>query len=404
MTTEAVQPWRRIAEILQAVLILGLPFLKIGGESALRFDVPSLRLHFFGVTLWMEEFFVVLIGVIFLAFFIVLITILFGRVWCGWLCPQTVLVDFSRFIDRLDEKSVGYKVAAYSAIFAISALAAANLIWYFVSPYEFIGRLISGDLGSVLRGFWIAMTGIMFLNFAFLRHRFCVTVCPYAKVQSVMFDNKTLVIAFDDGRKEECMNCGACVKTCPVDIDIRKGLDSACINCAECIDACVKMMGRRQKKGLIGYSFGLPGEAGKLVRQNVILIGSIVLASLLFLIYLSLSRVSIDMTVLPNSAFSPRINADGTVLNAYVLSLENRGESELDLYMSVKDDEGTIKMTPDSVLLAKGENRKVPVYVSLRGNMQNGMTKSITFVLESRGPAKMHISKKANFVIPGVGK
>ena len=403
MIAKKVQPWRRRIEILQAVLIIGIPFLKIGGESALRFDIPSLRLHFFGMSIWMEEFFVVLIGVMFFFFLIVLVTILLGRVWCGWLCPQTVLVDFSRFIDRLYGKGFAYKLAAYSATLGLCALVAADLIWYFVSPYDFIGRLFSGDLGDILRGFWSVLTGILFLNFVFLRHKFCATVCPYAKAQSILFDNKTLVIAFDDARKDECINCSACVKTCPVSIDIRNGLDAACINCAECIDACVKIMGRRQKKGLIGYSFGLPGEVGKLVRQNVILIGSIVLLSLSFLIYLSLSRVSLGVTVLPNTAFSPRTGADGTVINAYVLAIENRGESNLDLAIAVEGVNGMIRNTPDRVILAKGESRKVPVYITLKGGTQGGGTTSITFSLESKGPAKVKILKKANFIIPGAG-
>jgi cytochrome c oxidase accessory protein FixG len=404
MMTKGVQPWRRFVEILQAVLLIGLPFLKIGGQSALRFDVPSLQLHFFGVNLWMEEFFIVLIGLLFLTFLIVLVTVLFGRVWCGWLCPQTVLVDFSRFIDRLDNKGTAYKAAAYAATFGISALIAADLIWYFVSPYEFIGRLFSGLLGGVLWGFWIVLTAILFLNFAFLRHRFCATVCPYSKVQSVLFDNKTLVIAFDGGRKEECMNCAACVKTCPVGIDIRNGLDAACINCAECIDACAGMMGRRQKKSLVNYSFGLPGETGKMLRQNVVLIGSIVLASLGFLMYLSLARVIVDFTVLPNSAFAPRVGSDGAVINSYILSLENRGKKDLDLSIGVTGENEMIRITPDHAALASGESRKVPVYVSIKGMAHDRKSHNISLMLESRGAANLKMNKKAYFNMPGAAE
>ena len=100
-TSKRIQPWRRLVSALEAVTILGIPFLKIRGESALRFDIPSLRLHFFGLSLWMEEFFILLIAVIFLIFLFLLITLLFGRIWCGWLCPQTVLSDLTRFMDKL---------------------------------------------------------------------------------------------------------------------------------------------------------------------------------------------------------------------------------------------------------------------------------------------------------------
>ncbi|MBI4849350.1 MAG: 4Fe-4S binding protein [Nitrospirae bacterium] len=218
-----IQPWRRVVEAAQAFLIVGLPFLKIEGESALRFDIPSLRLHFFRASIWMEEFFIVLIGIIFLTFLIVFITLMFGRIWCGWLCPQTVIVDFTRFVDKTKSKGPAYKLGSYPAMFLISVLVAANLMWYFVSPYEFIPEVMEGNLGSVTWGFWLVLTGILSLNFILLRHRFCATVCPYAKLQSVLFDKKTLVVSFDPRRKEECMKCMACVSTCPVGIKTKKG-------------------------------------------------------------------------------------------------------------------------------------------------------------------------------------
>ena len=148
------------------------------------------------------------------------------------MCPQTVLSDFTWFI----EKTAGRPLARATGLFgtfAVSLLVAASLIWYFVSPYEFFPRLFSGQLGNIIGGFWIVLTGIIFADLAMLRRGFCATVCPYAKMQSALFDKKTLVIAFDASRKEECMNCGACMRTCPVGVDIRKGQNSACINCAD---------------------------------------------------------------------------------------------------------------------------------------------------------------------------
>src|SRR3990172_791625 len=234
MRIRQIQPYRRLLEALQALLILGLPFLTVNGESALRFDIPSLRLHFFGISLWMDEFFLVLIAILFLTFLIVLITLMFGRIWCGWLCPQTVLVDFTRFVDRALKKDFASGTVSYLLTFLVSLIVAAGLIWYFVSPYEFFGRLFAGNFGPVLTGFWTVMAGIIFLDLAFLRHGFFTTVCPYAKMQSEIFDKNTLRIGFDPRRKEECLNCMACVRACPVGIDIRDGMNAACINCAEC--------------------------------------------------------------------------------------------------------------------------------------------------------------------------
>ncbi|HET6516181.1 MAG TPA: 4Fe-4S dicluster domain-containing protein [Thermodesulfovibrionales bacterium] len=398
---KGIQRWRRLTEVLQGAVILGIPFLKIGGESALRFDIPSLKLHFFGVTLWMEEFFIVLVAVIFVTFLIVLITVVFGRIWCGWLCPQTVIVDFTRFVDRASSKGFGYKLASLAATLAVSVIVAASLIWYFVSPYEFFGRLLSEDMGKIIWGFWIVLTGILFLNFVFLRHRFCATVCPYAKLQSVLYDNGTLVIAFDPERREECMDCMACVRVCPVGIDIRKGMSGACINCAECIDKCTEMRAKVKKESLINYSFGLPGEKRKIIRQNVVMISLITLASFAFLLHLFFSRVAIDMTVLPNQGFLPRTSADGTALNSYLLSFRNRSRADLTVKIRAKGERGEVSIIPDTILLKAGEYRKIPVFVRMEGEALKGGSGGVDISVESRQDERVDtITKKVYFEVP----
>lgn len=400
MMNKGIQPWRRLVEALQGLIILGLPFLRSGGESALRFDIPALRLHFFGVSLWMEEFFLVLIALIFFTFLVLLVTLMFGRIWCGWACPQTVIVDYTRFMDRAKKKGVVYKAMAYAATLGVSVIVAANLIWYFVSPYEFFGRLLSLGLGPVIWGFWIVLTAVLFLNFVFLRQRFCATVCPYAKLQSVLYDSGTLLIAFDPRRKEECINCMACVRTCPVGIDIRQGMNAACINCAECIDECTRIMSGKEKKSLIGYFFGLPGETGKILRQNVVLVGALTLASLVFLLSLSFSRTALDMTVLPNYDFAPRITESDSAVNSYLLSIENRGKRDLELRISVSGEGNTVRITPERVSMKAGEYRRIPVYVAVTNTSVMGNTRDVEISLTPEKGDKMKVSRKAHFIFP----
>lgn len=399
--TKKIQPWRRFAEISQAVVIIGLPFLTIKGESALRFDVPSLQLHFFGSTLWMDEFFIVLIALIFLSLLIIFITMLLGRIWCGWMCPQTVISDFTAYIDRAWKKGITGKIAAYGSVVLISVLVAANLTWYFVSPYEFIPRLVRGDLGNVLRGFWIVLTMVLALNFMFLRQTFCATVCPYAKLQGTLFDSRTLLVAFDPRRREECIECLACVNACPVGIDIRDGTNAACIHCAECVDKCTVVMEPRQKKSLIGYFFGQPGSGGRLLRQNIVLIGSVTAAFFGFLLYLLIVREPLDMTVLPNYSFQPRVNAEGAVINSYIISIRNRGTDARELNIRIDGIAGSMKVVPGSPLHVKaGESIKVPVYVSLREYSGKETTQDINIIIESNKGREQGITKKARFIIP----
>lgn len=403
MTERSIQSWRRLAGVIEGAVVLGLPFLKIKGESALRFDIPSLRLYFFGIVLSMDEFFIVLVAFIFLSFLMIFATLMFGRVWCGWVCPQTVLIDYTVSADKARKRGLPHNFLSFGSAAPVSIIVAASLVWYFIPPHEFIRKLLDGQLGNIVWGFWLVLFCILFLDLAFLRYNWCATVCPYAKLQSVMFDNKTLIIAFDPARKEECINCMACVRTCPVGIDIRKELQAECINCAACIDECSRVMGPRQRKGLIGYFWGLPGETAKgLLRTNVILIGSLTAATLFFLIYMAAARPVIDLTVLPNYDFPPRM-MDEKAVNSFFLSIKNRSRTDKDLKIAVSGLSYS-KVIPGRVVVKAGEDKNVPLYVIggdqvLKVYQVTGGSKSIEVVIES-DRSGIKVVGKTNFIFP----
>jgi cytochrome c oxidase accessory protein FixG len=367
MTSKRIQPWRRAVMIGQALLVLGTPFLTVGGESALRFDIPSLTLHFFGSGIAMDEFFLVLAAVLFLGFLVVFLTVLLGRIWCGWLCPQTVIIDLTRFVDRAATRGYRRLVASLVAVLVISTLLAASLIWYFVSPYEFMARLADGSLGRLIGWFWATLTAVTFLNFAFLRRIFCTTVCPYAKMQGALYDEGTLTIAADDSRMNECMHCDACLRACPVDIDIRAGLNAACVNCAECIDACARQMDRRGKRSLIGYRFGSEGRGVVLLRRGVVLAGASTAVFLGLFVYLVFSRAALDLSVSANPSLPPMTNAEGALVNAYLLSITNRSGRDVELIIAAHGEDMLLSVRPDRITLARQEHRRVPVFV-MAGN------------------------------------
>ena len=371
-TSSRIGPWRRGAGIAQAAIFLGLPFVTLRGESALRFDVPTLRLHLFGATLWMDEFFVLLLGLLAATFVFLLVTFLWGRVWCGWSCPQTLLGDLTTSLatERMRKRRRPVRLAlAWLSVVGLSVLFSAATLWYFVPPAEFLSRLGDLDLGPVLGWSWAVMGVVLFLDLAFVRGRFCATTCPYAKLQGVLFDRSTLVVAYDQGRDSECIECLACVRVCPTGIDIRDGLQAECIACAQCVDACAPILAKFGRPTLVDYFWGAPGERPRLLRPVVLALGAASLLTVAGTVAAGMhaGRASLDLTAAFSSGFSPRLGPDGRVVNAYEVSFENRGRAKVALRLALQPSTGEATVSPDRVDLAAGEHRRLLVVASAAG-------------------------------------
>ena len=374
MTTgrRSIQRWRRAAGAAQALLFLALPFLRVGGESALRFDVSSLTLHLFGARLAMDEFFVLLPATILVALLFLVVTVAFGRVWCGWSCPQTVLGDLTRLVLPARGK-VGRpwrRAAGFALTALISLLVGAATVWYVLPPREFLALAVAGRLPPAAAWSWGVVALSLFLDLAFLRARFCATACPYAKLQGVLYDRGTLVVAYDEARAADCVDCGACVRCCPTGIDIRHGLQMECIACAECIDACRPIMLKlKRRPELIGYFFGEPGRPRRLLRPAVVALGLGTLAALAATgaAAASASRATLDLTVVPASDFTTRRGPDGTAAAAFVVSLESRARAPVEVRLAVAVDGLEVTARPATVTLAAGEHRRLRLLVSARG-------------------------------------
>jgi cytochrome c oxidase accessory protein FixG len=362
--------WRWIAFAAQGALILGLPFLRVGGESALRLDVPSGRLHAFGASLAVDEAFVVLAATLLVTALFLLVTLLFGRVWCGWSCPQTVLGELTLLVqpDPRGRPRPWRRAAGFALTALVSAVVAANLVWYFVSPYDFLARLVGGTLGTTVGWAWAITAALLLLDLAFVRQTFCATVCPYAKLQGVLFDRHTLVVGYDARRDADCIDCLACVRVCPTRIDIRDGLQLECIACAACVDACEPIMRRLGRApGLVGYFHGEPGARRRLVRPAALALAAMTALSLALLVGAAWDRPLVAVTASSDVAFTPR-RADGDrVLNAWALVLENRGSAEVEVALSLEVAGASASLRPDALKLHPGEIRRLRLLGSVRG-------------------------------------
>jgi cytochrome c oxidase accessory protein FixG len=395
---------RRAVGTALLFIVVFLPFLRVNEESAFRFDIPSLRLHFFGTAIWMENFFIILVAVLGLTFFALFLTILLGRIWCGWMCPQTVLVDSTGFMETAGVKGAASRVATYGAGAAVSALIAASLIGYFVSPYD-AGALIrsGGSPANITIGSWAVLSVIIFLDIIALRRRFCATICPYAKMQGVLFDDRTLIVAFDRHREQECMHCDACVQICPVGIDIRMGLQSACIHCAECVDACSTRMKKRERPSLIDYVFGSANGKGTGVRTSLYLMGAMTLFSLLLFLALLATGKPFDVTVLPGGRVEAFAHPDGSLTNSFLISLSNMAPTDLGLLLTVESTYGQVASSPERILLPRGqEAMKVPLIVTISGlGSRSERVLPLTVTIRD-DRSEVMIVKKISFILPEI--
>jgi cytochrome c oxidase accessory protein FixG len=376
----------------------------IGGESALRLDVPAGRLHAFGASFAIDEAFVVLAATLLVTAAFLLVTLVWGRVWCGWACPQTVLGDLTSWVvpERRKRPRPWRRPLGFAAVAAVSALVAANLLWYFVTPQDFFRRLAAGALGPWLAGSWAVLFAVLFLDLAFLRADFCATACPYAKLQGVLFDRSTLVVAYDARRAADCVDCKACVRVCPTGIDIRDGLQVECIACAACIDACRPIMARLGRAPeLVGYFHGEPGGAARPLRAGVLALGAATVASAALLVAVIATRSLLDLSALPEEAFRPRRAADGRIVNAWSVALENHGRTPVLVGLGASAAGAAVELRPDRVALSGGERRQVRVVASSRG-LPPGRT-PVVLSAEARAGEDVvaRRSQRISIVVPG---
>lgn len=353
---------RRIAALAQGAMILALPFLEIDGESALRFDIPGGKLLFFGTTLWLSEFHLVLLATLAVLLFALAFTVVFGRVWCGWLCPQTVLPELSSWAAS-PLPARWRKTGGKLFLFLLSGLVSLSLIAYFVPPSEAGAVLFRSRIAA---GCFLAQWAVFFLMLALLGPTFCRTVCPYSMLQNVLFDERTLTVAFDRSRSEECLRCERCVSVCPVKIDIRGGAQRECIACAECIDACRAISDRQGIRPFVAYR-------GTILRPKAALWGlAAAAASLAFLLPL-LQTPEVSLLVQWEAKVA------GAPANSYRYTVRNDRGRPVVLAIRL-DGEGTIY--GEKEIRVEPHARKTGKVIVRR---EGGAAGGVTFVAEGQG-------------------
>ncbi|HJV36021.1 4Fe-4S dicluster domain-containing protein [Geomonas sp.] len=363
---QRIAPKRKLFQWLSTLLLLVIPFLKINGESLLRLDAASRSLLFFGATIRIDEFYLFLLAVLICIFLFLFITLLFGRVWCGWACPQTTLGDIAEWVE---EKCASLtRLKAVSALLrqvvylALAALVASNLLWYFVPPDEFFARVASGRMGTAAGMLFATTFLLVYLDLALVKRSFCKTLCPYGRVQFMTMEPGTLTLEFDPARTEECLRCGACLRVCPMGIDIREGAQVECINCGRCLDACRDVMEGRGGQGLIHYTFGKRSERGWRANWRAILFGGVSLLLVVTLIMGVARREEATLSVRMGANGEVKRLSDGSLVNFYLVYLENRSSAPSTFTLAVEPVPGSrmeLIGPVNNILLQPNDNRKL---------------------------------------------
>ena len=378
-------PWRRTFQWLTVVTIILLPWIQPNGTSLIRIDIPSLSLLFFGQVLRIPELYLLLLFVLMTGAAFLLITLVFGRLWCGWACPQTTLTDIVEWMaKRLKLKIVSNhlhgalprKIIAHGFFALLALLVAANLIWYFIEPQRFFFSLIDGSMHVGALVTFIVVAVLVYLDLALIRRLLCREFCPYGRIQSSFVDAATLTLQLPEREKHRCIRCNSCVRTCPMDIDIRNGYQIECINCGRCLDACRTIMAKREEPGLIYYTFGIDHRGPlALLNPRVLVIGLLLVLLTGALGYAVITRAdaSLKISVAPITAGRILDSHQTTLLNAWI---NNRTNSLQTYQLNAVSAEGELlelRGQTQEISIIPGENRHVRIILLTPVNDQPSM-------------------------------
>ena len=388
---------RILAYVLIAVFTL-VPYLTIQGKPAVLLNLPKREFTILGFTFLPTDTALLALFLVTLIVSIFLATALLGRVWCGWMCPQTVYLEFVyRPLERLFDGPPGArhtagrkstpwrKLAKYAVFLLISMYLAHTFLAYFVGV-EALSQWVRRSPWNHPVSFLVmlAVTGLMLFDFSYFREQTCIVACPYGRFQSVMLDRDSLIVSYDRSRGEprrrrvkdagpepkgDCIDCGLCTDTCPTGIDIRDGLQMECVACTQCIDACDGVMDRIGKpRGLIRFSSQarMEGEPGRLLRPRVILYPLVLLALMSVFGVVLASKQPADVTLLRGIGAPFNTLASGEVTNQLRVKIKNRSAQDAAYRIDVVETPGARMSTAENPLPVRaGEARTAAVLIAL---------------------------------------
>jgi cytochrome c oxidase accessory protein FixG len=416
------------------VLMFAGPFLKLNGRPLLLLNVLERKFIIFGMVFWPQDLNLFALLMLSFILFIVLFTVLFGRVWCGWACPQTIFMEMlfrkiEYFIDgdsgqqrklatqEWNTEKIAKRAVKHTLFWILSFVIANTFLGYVIGIDELKLLVHDGPLAHVGKFAALAIfTTVFYFVFSSLRELVCIFICPYGRLQGLMLDKNSMVVAYDFVRGEprgklkksevlapigDCIDCKLCVNVCPTGIDIRNGTQLECINCTACIDACDEVMVKIEKpKGLVRFaSLNNINEGTKLklnLRNGAY--GLVLLALLSVFIYLLATRKQVETTLLRTPGMLFQKQADGKISNLYSIEFVNKTFEELPIELKlIEPVKGEIRMVEgNNVVVHKESVAKVSFFLLFEPSAIEKINTPIKIQVLSNGKLIEEMKSKFN--------
>ncbi|WP_412985926.1 cytochrome c oxidase accessory protein CcoG [Pontimicrobium sp. IMCC45349] len=434
--------YRKYVSYFLLVFLFSAPFIKIGGNQFLLFNVLERRFNIFGNPFWPQDFHLFVISMIIGVIFITLFTVVFGRIFCGWICPQTIFMEmvFRRieyWIEGDRGKQIRLKKQPWNTekirkkglkffLFALISFLIANVfLAYLIGSDKLLAYILEGPSAHVGTLFpLLIFTAIFYFVFAWFREQVCVIACPYGRLQGVLLDNKSIVVAYDhkrgegeNGRKKfrknenrqalghgDCIDCMQCVHVCPTGIDIRNGTQLECVNCTACIDECDAIMEKiNLPKGLIRYASEDNIENKAEFKVTTRVKGYIAVLSVLVIVLISMLFLRNDVEArvlrLPGQLYEHK---EGSIIsNVFTYKLVNKTTEEIN-NVSIKliSHEGTVKLvsTQDTFNVPKQGLSEGTLFIEIDNSKLSGDRNNIKIGIYSND--ELIETTTANFLGP----
>jgi cytochrome c oxidase accessory protein FixG len=391
---------RKIVSYVLLALMFSGPFIRVNGHPFMLFNLLEREFILFGVAFWPQDFKILVLGFITLVVFIVLFTAVFGRLFCGWICPQTIFMEmlFRRIEYWIDgDYQAQKKLAAsdwtpekirkrgikFAIFFAISFFIANIFLAYLVGSdelFKMISEPLSQHAGSFVA--LVLFTGVFFFVYWWFREQACTIVCPYGRLQGVLLDRNSLNVAYDfvrgeprgkHGRKRDeslgdCIDCNQCVVVCPTGIDIRNGTQLECVNCTACIDACDEVMDKVGKpRGLIRYASenSIVAKVRKVFTPRVVIYSALLGILLVLFGYLLTTRTITETSILRARGQMSVLQADGSVKNLYMVKTINKSFNALEVSYVLREPVGRLQLVGQNFTVPPQGYREGAVFVIL---------------------------------------